>query len=150
MGRGGRARLTPGVGWRCRCKTVPRTEYPDLAPGVGAYTPPLGALDSQEVWQMTRNRAAIDEAILEDRWHMATTELRQFEDESTLSECNSEALEAVLDGIRELATRMVHEIRGDQEESALDHIWYELEPMIEARIKQFARGIEAGRTAVAA
>jgi hypothetical protein len=84
--------------------------------------------------------------VLEERWHMATTELREFANESYPSECNSKAIESLSDAVRELAVRMVHELH-DSEENALEALWGRCLDHVQSEITEFAVDIEATRAA---
>lgn len=84
------------------------------------------------------------EAVLADRWHMATTDAQMFENESKPSSINSEAETNLIESIRLIATRMVHEV-GNDEEGALDDLEFTLLGTIEEHMLDFARQIETAR-----
>lgn len=95
---------------------------------------------------MTTATDPILEAILEERWHMASTAVEQFAGESKPSEVPSEDEIALIDAIRNMATRMVHEI-GRNEEADLDALEFELLAEVEQHMLDFARRIETARAA---
>jgi len=93
---------------------------------------------------MATNDEILD-AIIEDRWRMATTRVIQFAEDSHPSETTSKDIDQLIDSIRRLAVRMVEDFGFEGEEPRLEALEYELLKTIEGRIKSWAREIERDR-----
>ena len=87
------------------------------------------------------------EAILAERWHMATTDVAEFEGESAPSETTHEHMDAIITAVRSLGARMVHGIESPDEEKALDKLEASCLAAVEAAVLEFARGVELARAA---
>jgi hypothetical protein len=83
----------------------------------------------------------LSDEVLDERWHMATTKGQQFGTAMMPSETSSDAMRRLVGGLRELAMRMTHD--GDSGGSLYATVESEAIEWIEARLKRYARDVEA-------
>jgi hypothetical protein len=89
------------------------------------------------------------DAIINERWHMATTDVQQFVGEPGLRESNSEVMDKLYGSLEELAYRMCGEV-SPSEQGEIPDVIDELLDRIESSLKTLGTLSELRRTGKAA
>lgn len=86
------------------------------------------------------------QAIIEERWSCVTRDVRRIDDSRYPSPVNSERWDRVTDGLEEIATWLVGEVLGEDEEERLEATMTDLWNEIENRLIAFAESTEMARS----